>query len=141
MGIKTFNIDDENYDRFKELNTGNMSKILNDFISNCVADGMAKPQEVAKLEAELKGVEKQIRDLKTQSYRLSVLIQGKKDSVEQLKNAKTKEELEIDQWAEDIISDAKRDGTLTELTLKAESVRMTPHNFLVNQWNEAKRKK
>lgn len=138
MTNKTFNLDEDKYNLFRRAYPQEMSKIINDFIGSMVDADTIKSQDVAKVEAELRQVEKQIRELKSKAHKLTVLIDNKRGLMEKQVQAKTQEELDIESWANDVMRDAKRDNTYVDIVLRAEKIGLTAKELLIKEWNEAK---
>lgn len=139
MANKTFNLDEERYNRFRRAYPQEMSKIINDFIGSMVDADALKSHEVAKVEAELMTVEREIRELKSKAHKLSVLVENKRGLIEKQEQAKTQEELDIESWANDVIRDAKRGNTYVDIVLRGEKLGLTPKDVLIKEWNEAKK--
>lgn len=139
MGIKTFNIDDEAYEQFKNLYQGDMSKIINDFIASCADSKAIHSQDIAQMESELNSIQKNIRELKTKSYKLALKIDLKKEQMHEKENKKSKEDEEIEMWANEIIADAEQSGQIIDLKLEAEGIGKSVKDMLIERWKEAKK--
>lgn len=137
MGLKTFNIDDELYERFGKVHRGDMSKIVSELIKNYL-DSAQEDIEVEKLDKKLKLIESEISELKKKKSNLTLLISQAKEHILQ----KEKEEKEVSesvrQWAKDVIKDAKASGSYTDLVYESEKADFGSEVelYLIDKWEK-----
>lgn len=136
MGNRTFNIDDDVYTKFSELYKGDMSKIINDFIKDFVQMGEAS-QDIIELENQLRENEQTQSSLKLEHKKLKfVLDQKRQEALEKEEEAKEVNK-SVREWAKDIITDAKRNKSYTDLALESEKLGFNSvEDYLIDKWEK-----
>jgi predicted CopG family antitoxin len=134
MGTKTFNIDDSLYENFTKYHKGDMSKIVSELIENYLSI-KTENLELTNLKQKLVDVQNQITKLKQEESNLRVFVrQLEEEYVKEIEKAK-ETDIKIVQWARDIISDAKKFGTYTELKLESEKEGYSSvEEYLIYKW-------
>lgn len=137
MTNRTFNIDDDVYYRFSQLYKGDMSRIINEYIKQFVAMDEAD-RDAKELQNKITDLENNITSMRVERHRLQLVLDNKKQLNLEEEHKRQLEKAEVDEWVKNVISDAKKFKTYSDLQLRAEKENKTVEEMLKDDWNAAK---